>query len=139
LKFPYKQFPRSKGGYVYHAVLDVYIALPEPRAPRSKKIEAFIDSGASRTIFHASIGRALGFQIEKGELEEPLGITGKPSKTYIHDIALYVPGGVIQIRGAFSEDLPVAGILGMEGFFEHFKLTFDSAARQIVLERIFHA
>lgn len=98
-----------------------------------------MDSGASRTTFHSSIGKALGFEIEKGQLEEPVGISGKPSKTYVHDMALYAPGGGIQIKAAFSDELPVAGILGMEGFFEHFRITFDCAAKELVVERVYQA
>jgi hypothetical protein len=139
LRIPYKKLPLPNGGFGYHAILGVYIALPGKNAPRSKKIEAYIDSGASRTTFHASIGKALGFEVEKGELEEAMGISGKPSKTYLHDMAFYVPGGVIQIRGAFSNDLPVAGILGMGGFFEHFRVTFDPTVQGCELERIYQA
>ena len=139
MKVPYKESPDGKGGRVYYAVLRVHVARPDPRAPRSKTIEAIVDSGATRTTFHAQIGRALGFDIEKGELEEPIGITGKAAKTYVHDIALYAPGGVIQTKAAFSDELPCAGLLGMRGFFEHFKVTFDSAANELVLERIFRA
>ncbi len=81
----------------------------------------------------------MGFEIEKGELEEPVGISGETSKFYLHDVSLYAPGGVIRTRAGFSDELPVAGILGMHGFFEHFRVTFDSHARELILERIFHA
>lgn len=123
----------------HHAVVNVYIALPTPGAPRSKKIEAMVDSGASRTTFHSSIGKALGFEIEKGTPEDTRGISGAITKTYVHDMALYAPGGVIQIRAAFSDSLPIAGILGMEGFFEHFRVTFDCIGQELVLERIYKA
>lgn len=139
MKIPYKEAPNAKGEVCYYAALNVYIALPGEHAPRSKRIEAIVDSGAARTIFYASIGRALGFEIENGELEEPIGITGQTSKTYLHDIARYAPGGVIQTRAGFSNELPVAGILGMKGFFDHFRITFDPADRHIELERIYQA
>jgi hypothetical protein len=140
VKFPYKNFPRIGGkGYAQHAVIPVYIAMPEKDAPRSKKIEAFVDSGASRTTFHASIGEGLGFDVKKGELVKALGANGKLSESYLHDMALYAPGGVIQIRAAFSYELPLAGILGMDGFFEHFTLTFDPVGKQIEVQRILHA
>jgi hypothetical protein len=58
---------------------------------------------------------------------------------YLHDISLYVPGGVIAIRAGFSSDLPVAGLLGMTGFFDNFKITFDAIGRHCELERLFRA
>jgi len=38
-----------------------------------------IDSGASRCIFHADVGRGVGFDIEKGEQEQATGISGEPT------------------------------------------------------------
>jgi hypothetical protein len=112
------------------------VGLPSSGAPRSKKIEALLDSGASRTTFHSSIGKALGFNIEEGEIEEPLGFGGKSGATYVHEIALYAPGGVLTTRAAFSELIPIAAVLGMAGFFEHFKITFDHSAKSCDLQRI---
>lgn len=67
-----------------------------------------------------------------------MGISG-PTKTYMHDIHLYLPGGIVSTKVGFSDKLPVPGLLGMSGFFEHFKVTFDSTACRCELERIFHA
>jgi hypothetical protein len=140
LRFPYKKYPSKDGkSFDLFAVLNVYIALPYKNAPRSKKIEAIIDSGACHTTFHSSIGKGIGLDINKGEAEETYGIDGKATTCYLHDISLYAPGGIIQIRAAFSDNLPVAGILGMRGFFEHFKVTFDPTAEHCEIERIFRA
>ncbi len=119
-------------------MLNLNIALPSKSAPRTKRFEALIDSGASRCIFHASIDRFMGLEIEKRAVEETLGINGV-SRTYLHDVVLFAPGGVINIRAGFSEDLPIAGLLGMNGFFDHFKVTFDPTAQQCEIERIFLA
>jgi len=112
LKIPYKKFPLHGGGVTYSAILSVNIALPAKNAPRTKRFEAVIDSGASRCIFHASIGRFIGLEIERGPVEETLGISGV-SRTCLHDISLYAPGGIVNIRAGFSEDLPIAGLLGI--------------------------
>ena len=69
LKLPYKKVPDGKGGFGYYAVVPVNIALPTTNAPRSKRFEGIIDSGASRCVFHAQIGRAIGLDIKKGEVE----------------------------------------------------------------------
>lgn len=139
-KIPYKKYPTTytKCGYFYSASIPVNIALPAKNAPRSKRFDAIIDSGASGSIFHAAIGRAIGLDIEKGELAETLGITG-PMKVYLHDISLYAPGGIIATRVGFSDDLPIAGLLGMAGFFESFRITFDPTALHCELERLFQA
>jgi len=46
---------------------------------------------------------------------------------------------MVVIRAGFSDELPIAGILGMNGFFEHFRVIFDPTAQRCELERIFQA
>lgn len=115
----------------------VQIALAEPNAPRTKRFEAVIDSGATRCLFHAQIASSLGLDFRSGILEITNGIGGQED-TWLHDLALYIPGGPVKIRAGFKENLPVAGLLGTSGFFEHFNITFEAAAKQCVMERIYY-
>jgi len=136
LKLPYKALPTQHVGVGYSAILNVQIALPAKNSPRTKRFEAMIDSGATRCFFHSSIGQQIGLDIKRGRLEEIMGINGTGNRSYLHDIALYVPGGPVQITAAFSDELPLAGLLGMEGFFEYFRVTFDPTAKQCELKRL---
>jgi hypothetical protein len=97
-----------------------------------------IDSGASRCIFHAQIGRSLGFNIEKGEEEETIGVSGQLTKMYLHTVSIYVMGAIIPVTAGFCDEIPLAGLLGRRGFFENFKFTFDSSSNppQFELTRI---
>lgn len=135
VKIDYKIQPDRYGSYIYTALLQVHLALPLPNAPRTKRFEAIIDSGASRCMFHADIGRHLGLDIQSGDLEKTQGISGS-SDTWIHPVRLYVPGGPIDIHAGFKENLPVAGLLGMNGFFENFVVTFIQPALSCEIERI---
>jgi hypothetical protein len=112
----------------------VHLALPQPNAPRTKRFEAVIDSGASRSIFHADIGRHLGLDLAGATKETTQGIAG-PSDLTLHEVRLYVPGGPVLITAGFKEGLPIAGLLGMDGFFEHYVVTFRHALLQCELER----
>ena len=138
LKIAYKIFPDPHGGVLYSAVLNVQLALASQNAPRTKRLEAVIDSGASRCIFHSAIGRSIGLDIRSGMKEEVMGISGSQTM-YIHEISLYVPGGAVVTRAGFSDDLPLAGLLGMKGFFEHFKILFDPVQQACELERLHKA
>lgn len=139
LKFPYKKYPdpQAPSGFYYAASVPVNIALPTKNSPRSKRFDAIIDSGATTCVFHASIGRAIGLDIEKGQPTQTQGVAG-PCKIYLHDISLYIPGGVVATRARFLDELPLAGLLGMVGFFEHFRITFDPTAFCVELERLHH-
>jgi hypothetical protein len=140
LTLPYRKvpYPKAAGGFGYMAVMSVQIARPEKNAPRSKRVETFIDSGATNCVFHAQIGESLGIDIKAGEVEKTTGITGSAT-LYMHEITIYAMGDPYLIRAGFSYELPVAGILGMMGFFDHFKVTFDPTAMACTLDRIYHA
>jgi hypothetical protein len=139
IKLPFKKYPRPNGGFDQFAVVSINISLPGKNAPRSKRFEAIIDSGACRCTFHSGIGKAIGLEVDKGEVEETYGVSGEPTTVHLHDIHLHAPGGIIPIRAAFTEKLPVAAILGMDGFFNHFRVTFDPTAQRCELERIYQA
>jgi len=89
-------------------------------------------------VFHAQLGKAIGLDVIKGEPETTNGIAG-PTTVYLHNISLYAPGGIIALCAAFSLDLPIAGLLGMRGFFDNFKITFDPTVLQCELERLYLA
>jgi hypothetical protein len=85
-----------------------------------------VDTGASKCIFHASVGRAIGLNIESGEADQTVGVSGKATTIYLQTVSLHVPGGhIFKIRAGFSDELPLAGILGRNGFLEYFKMLFD--------------
>ena len=73
---------------MYSAVLPIQIALIMPNAPRTKRIEAVIDSGAGRCLFHANFASAIGLDLKSGEREILNGIGG-PEEVWLHDILLY--------------------------------------------------
>ena len=103
---------------------------------KTKYAKCIVDSGAVFTVFHASFAKHLGLDLSASEQTTVVGIGG--SRTlWLHDVRLHLPGGPLVVQVGFQDDLPVAGLLGMDGFFEHFQITFDGAARQCELERIF--
>lgn len=106
--------------------LSVKIDNPVTHLPPTKRFEAIVDSGAPDCFFHASIGRAIGLEIENGVPGDLGGIVhGAAIKVYYHDIGLYVGADRVRVRAGFSDDVSVAGILGRRGFFDNFIVTFD--------------
>lgn len=71
-------------------MMNVQISLATTNAPRTKRFEALIDSGASRCMFHAGFAVFLGIDLESGIREITNGIGGKED-VWLHDIFLYVP------------------------------------------------
>jgi hypothetical protein len=89
-------------------------------------------------LFDADIAALLGLDLYSGTRQRNLGISGF-EETWLHRISLYIPGGAVTITAAFKENLEVAGLLGMSGFFEHYTITFDSVAEVCLLDRHYRA
>lgn len=99
-----------------------------------------MDSGPTQCLFHSHIGAAIGPRIDKGKLGKVTGINGDRTEVYLHNVSLYVPGGhILKIEAGFTDKLPVGGVLGMTGFFDHFKVTFDPTTTPHELERFYRA
>jgi hypothetical protein len=91
---------------------------------------------ASRCIFDASLARHLELDLKSGILERTRGIGGS-ANGWVHQVCLYVPGGdPVTIHASFQEDLSIAGLLGMNGFFEHFTVTFNHLELCCEIKRI---
>jgi hypothetical protein len=138
VRAPYRVFPDRHGGHLYSAVYNVQLSVAKSTAPRTKKFEAIIDSGATRCVFHSDLAGFLGLILTDGVQEITTGISG-PQVVWLHDVVLHIPGGSVKVKAAFQKGLPIIGLLGVQGFFEHFTVTFDSAAQECRLERFYHS
>jgi hypothetical protein len=103
----------------------------------SQKQLAIIDSGADFCVFHASIGKLIGIDIESGKKQDFYGVStkAKPSIAYFHNIKIGVGGYEFDCWAGFSSDinnLPY-GFLGQLGFFNLFKVILDYNKEQIEL------
>jgi hypothetical protein len=119
-------------------MLNIGIASATAKHSRIRPAKAIIDSGATRSMFHADFADMLGFKLESGLPEMIAGITGS-EKAWLHEVVVHLPGGPVKIVAGFMRNMPVAGLLGMNGFFEHFSVAFDSALKECKLERIYRA
>jgi hypothetical protein len=141
VRFTYKNYPNTTDPDDWLAVLNVQISNSAKHSPPSRKFEAVIDSGASICLFHSSVGEGIGLNIEKGERQETIGVSGAPTAIYRHTIHLHFLGNMFKIRAGFLAELPFGGLLGRIGFFEHFKITFDGSTNPpgFDLERVYRA
>jgi len=79
-------------------------------------------------VFHAGIGEALGISIRAGERESLRGVVGSATgEIFYHQVVMEVTGERISVTACFSYDLPLPALLGRGGFFDHFRVTFDSS------------
>lgn len=99
--------------------------------------EVLVDSGADQNIFHSGLTEILGIDIRSGKKDIIYGVTGVGENQYIHNVDLKVGGhlfkditvGFLEKMGGYSY-----GIVGQNGFFNLFKVTFDKEKEEVELK-----
>jgi hypothetical protein len=119
---PYRPYPGRNGGVDFYPLIRV--SAGKKRAGRTRPFEALVDSGASDCIFHEMVAAAIDIKLESGSREQRAGVGGTQD-VWVHPIQLFVADQILEIEAAFAKELPIAGVLGRSGFFEHFRITFD--------------
>jgi len=94
------------------------------------ELHAFVDSGASYSIFHADIAEILGIEFSKGEKNFMTVGDGTQIPVYIHNINVRFIEKKFKAKVGFSDKLGIGfDILGREGFFDRFVVCFDDRRR----------
>jgi hypothetical protein len=101
------------------------------------ELRAFVDSGASYSIFHADIAEILGVEYTKGEKSYMTVGDGAQIPVYSHDIHVRFNEREFTAKIGFSNKLGIGfDILGREGFFDRFVICFDDKEKVLkVLEK----
>ena len=91
-----------------------------------QQLVCLVDSGADECLFHASVARSLGIDVENGRYKEFDGIAGS-LEAYIHPVEIQVQDFAepVKIEAGFTESEGVHAILGQVGFFENFRICFE--------------
>jgi len=98
-------------------------------------IDGLIDSGANISVFREEIAECLEIVIEDGDEILLQGLGGR-IVGYIHELRVRVDDEEFPCKVVFSKELTVGlNILGREGFFEYFQVTFNEAAKEVILEK----
>ncbi|MFQ6137411.1 MAG: hypothetical protein ACE5PM_09575 [Candidatus Hydrothermarchaeales archaeon] len=86
---------------------------------------AYVDSGASFSIFDSQVAEYLDIDFRKGEKVFPRGIGGHIC-AYLNPVTIYIEDIGIPCKVLFSDELVVKfNLLGRAGFFDRFKVCFD--------------
>ena len=119
-KIPNHAIPRRR--WVKRPMLQVTLF----NGTKHQQIVSLADSGADECVFHASIGRSLGIDLESGTRIVLDGIAGS-IEAYMHPIEIQIQdfSERVKIEAAFTESDGVHAILGQAGFFENFKICFE--------------
>jgi len=98
---------------------------------------AIVDSGSWYCLFRSDIAESIGIRdITTGKSGPMRGVRkGMEDTFYFHQIQLYIESDwKIDVMAGFSPNLSVPALLGRNGFFDHFLVTFDHSADPPVIE-----
>lgn len=128
------KFSYAKAGIWYRPIIPVTLQL--------NKIEfkylALLDSGADFNIFHADIAKIL--KIDLSKMKNSIKFSGikqgAEGKGNFVSLDLGINGQFKNTPVVFSSDISENGygILGQQGFFNHYKINFDYKSREIKIE-----
>jgi predicted aspartyl protease len=117
------------------AFMRPYATIKVGSGKNTRRYKVLVDSGADINVFSASLAESLGLELQDGEAVTVRGATGKPGTFYAHPVTIEVANQSFTTTAAFADmpHLELAGLVGQQGFFDHFIVTFDADAREFEL------
>jgi predicted aspartyl protease len=132
-EFPVKALPSAKRTILIARPL---IPLTIVYKDRFVQYQALLDTGADYNVFHADIAEYLGIKLTKGKAMRIIGIGGDSLKGYQHQVSIKVGKNLVKTSIIFSRNIPsnATAVLGNQGFFNHFQVTFNYKDKIITLK-----
>jgi hypothetical protein len=97
-----------------------------------RRVEAYVDSRATYSLFHLQIAVELGVTIEQGTTVWVQTASGDFIPAYLHLMDVQLGSQRFQTRIGFSDRLGVKfNLLGRSLFFERFEVCFNDFARTV--------
>jgi hypothetical protein len=132
MRFPYKRY-----GPVLRPVVSVTIC--DPDTSKEFICQALVDSGAEISVFGYEVAEALGIDTTQKKDREYFGIGGLQVECVTHAVHFQLGGWSHKANARFmlkkdDRKLPY-GILGQNGFFQYFKITFDRFKEEFEIQK----
>jgi hypothetical protein len=99
-------------------------------------LQAYVDSGASWSVFHLDVAQLLGVKLNRATRRYVVLGNGNLLPVYIHPIRVRFAGLEFMAPAGFSDVLRVGfNLMGRAGFFNRFTMCFNDRARVITATR----
>ena len=93
-------------------------------------LQAYVDSGASWTIFHADVAQLLGIRLSRVKRQYMAVGNGSVIPIYLCRVRVRFAGAEFLVPAGFSDALKTGfNVLGRAGFFDRFVMCFNDRAR----------
>lgn len=141
MRIPYLEKPASPGfSKIFPQVKSVYkplITIVLRNQEKKQKLFALVDSGADAYLFPKGVADQLGIDAKSGVRMDFTGLGGSRSPYFFHEVEILFGDYRIQTRVGFSTsyDIGAGGILGQQGFFDQFVISFNHRNKFIEIKK----
>jgi hypothetical protein len=131
VKIPYLEKPLSPGFKQIFPeaenVLKPLIPIVVRYREKKEKVFALVDSGADACLFPAGVAERLGIDVRAGARHDFVGISASRTPFFFHEVEILFGKYQQKTKVGFSasQNIGAGGILGQQGFFNHFVISFD--------------
>jgi len=107
---------------------------------QTEKVIGLLDSGADMCLFPRDMAEVLEIDITKGQKIYILGIGGQRTTFYFHEVQILFDKYTINTKVGFADAsgarmILSAGILGHQGFFDQFAISFDYKNKMVEIKK----
>ena len=128
------EFPYMKDAHGRYAPL-VYLQVWTGN--RWLYLQAYVDSGASWSVFHVDVAQLLGINLKKAARRYVTLGNGNVLPVYLHHIRVRFAGTEFFAPAGFSDALHMGfNLMGRAGFFTRFAMSFNDRARLLTVTRL---
>ncbi len=99
-------------------------------------LQAYVDSGASWSVFHVDVAQLLGIKLNRVKRRYVSLGNGSVLPVYLARIKVRFAGEEFTAPAGFSDALRMGfNLMGRAGFFDHFLMCFNDRARLLTVTR----
>ena len=130
---PRFEFPYLKDTQGRHAPI---VYLQAWTGNRWLYLQAYVDSGASWSVFHLDVAQLLGIKLNKAKRRYVTLGNGSVLPIYLQRIKVRFAGAEFAVPAGFSDALRMGfNLMGRAGFFDRFLMCFDDRAKRLTVTR----
>lgn len=127
------EFPYMKDRHGHHAPI---VYLQAWTGNRWVYLQAYVDSGASWSVFHLDVAQLLGIKLNRAKRHNVVLGNGNELPIYLQRIKVRFAGVEFLAPAGFSDALHTGfNLIGRAGFFDRFLMTFNDRARLLIVTR----
>ncbi len=100
-------------------------------------LQAYVDSGASWSVFHVDVAQLLGIKLNKAKRRYVELGNGSVLPIYLQRIKVRFAGVEFVVPAGFSDALHMGfNLMGRAGFFNRFSMSFNDRVRALTVTRL---